>query len=274
MPNYKEAKLYNGAVTILFDDSIDPDTGKQKHIYYLVEAGKKKRLCGVTTFIGVLDKPALIPWAVGVTIDYVREHLNELQNDSYEILEKAKKESQNQKDIAGEIGKQIHKWVEQHIKGEQPEMPEDDRVLMGINNFIDWVAEYKVEFKASEILIYSQSFNYVGCADIIATIDGQDYLLDIKTSNQIYQEVRLQTAAYKMAYEEETGKKLKGRWVLRISKENEDEYIARMEKKGKPDYPPFKIFEAVNLGEDTFEDFNGFTACMELYRWKQGAKIC
>jgi hypothetical protein len=272
MPDYKEIKLYSGLVTILFDDTVDTN-GRPKHAYYLLEDGKKTRLCGVTTFLKVLDKPALVPWAVRTTVEYIRKNLDQLQEDPNKLLERARKEADSQRDTAAEIGKAIHAWIEEYIKGENPEMPEDDRVLVGVNSFLDWAHDNNVEFMESEKIVYSAKHKFVGTADIIAIIDGKLYLLDIKTGNGIYSEVKLQTAAYAVADMEETGRDYAGRIVLRISKETEEEYNARMT--GKKEIPPFKIFEAVNLDPDEgsmMKDFDAFLNIVKMYRWKQYAE--
>lgn len=265
MPNINEIKLYDDTVTIHFY----PDS----HAYYLFENGKKTRLCGVTTFLNIIDKPALIPWAVKTTVEYIRKNLNQLQNDPSELLKAAREEANRQRDLAAEIGHAIHKWIEQHIKGENPEMPEDDKVLMGVNSFLDWAEQNKVNFIHSEKVVYSKEHGFVGTLDIIAEIDGKKYLLDIKTGNGIYGEVKLQTAAYLMAYLEETGEMLDGRYVLRISKETEEEYNARNE--GKAEAGPYRIFEPVFLDADHGElmnDYKGFLNALKLYRWKQSAE--
>jgi hypothetical protein len=266
MPEFTEHKLYNGEVTIHFYPN--------SHAYYLLENGKKKRLCGVTSFLGILDKPALIPWAVKTTVEYIRKNLDQLQNDPSELLKSAKEEANRQKDIAAEIGHAIHKWIEQHIKNENPEMPEDEKVLQGVINFIDWVNDNKIEFIHSEKVVYSRTHGFIGTLDIVITINGKLYMLDIKTGNGIYSEVKAQTAAYLMAEQEESGTEYAGRYVLRISKETEEDYIKRMEEKGKIDYPAFKPIEPIFLDDSEGElenDFMGFLNVMNSYRWKQNA---
>jgi hypothetical protein len=281
MPDYKTINLYKGTVEILFDDSLDAK-GEKKHAYYLKEDGKMKRLAGVTTYIGILDKPALINWAVNVTVDFLRIHLDYLktgQLSSEEILRMAKDESNRIKNEAGDLGSAIHKWIEEYISGNNPPMPQDDRVITGVNAFLDWLDEVKAKFIWSEKVLYSKKHKFVGTGDFgvkigAGPLKGLTLLGDIKTGNSIYEEVKMQTAAYKSADEEEAGKKLyDGRIVLRVSKESEDEYIERMEKKGK-NYPPYQVFEAVYLDNDPGqfdEDFKAFLNCMSLYRWKQAA---
>lgn len=279
---YKSIKLYNGTVEILFDDSLDAK-GEKKHAYYLLENDKKVRLAGVTTYIGVLDKPALINWAVNVTVDFLRMHIDYLktgQITTEEILRMAKEESNRIKNEAGDLGSAIHKWIEEYVKGNNPEMPQDDRVITGVNAFLDWMDEVKGKIICSEKIVYSKQNRYVGTLDFgikigAGPLKGKTLLGDIKTGNSIYEEVKMQTAAYQVADEEEAGKKLyDGRIVLRVSKEDESEYMARMKKKDLKVIPPYQVFEAIFLGNDNNQleqDYNAFLNCMSLYRWKQAA---
>lgn len=268
MPDYKEIKLYNGEVTILFNEAM--------HAYYIKEE-KMKRLCGVTTYCGALNKPFLIPWAVNTAIDYVRDHIDLLQNGAISgdsILEMARQESDRVKEESADLGKAIHKWIEDHIMGRKPEMPDDDRIMLGVNSFLKWVADNKIKFLWAEKVVYSREYGYVGTADIGIEIGKKMYLVDIKTGNSIYPEVKLQTSAYAKAIEEEKGKKFAGRWAVRLSKETEDEYYQRMGKKKMKNIPPFKIFEAIMLDEDPAEmdnDFKNFLHAMDLVNWQKEA---
>jgi hypothetical protein len=69
-------------------------------------------------------------------------------------------------------------------------------VLNGVNAFLKWKEEHHVKPLKSEKFIYSQKHDYVGITDIIAEIDGSLCIVDIKTSNGIYEEMNLQVAAY------------------------------------------------------------------------------
>lgn len=261
--------LYNGTVKIEFIES--------NHSYWLLENGKRKRLTGTTTYCGVLNKPFLIPWAVNTTIDYVRDHIELLQNGAISgdsILEMARQESDRLKEESADLGKAIHKWVEDYIMGRKPEMPDDDRIMLGVNSFLEWVDDHKVKFLWAEKVCYSRQYGYVGTADIGIEIKKKMYLVDIKTGNAIYPEVKLQTSAYAKAIEEEKGKPFAGRWAVRLSKETEDEYYQRLEKKGLKKIPPFKIFEAIMLDENPDEmhsDFKNFLHAMDLVNWQKEA---
>lgn len=226
MPSYETHLLYDGKVTILFDPV--------RHAYYIEEDGKKRRLKGCTTILQRVNKPALIPWAVKTALGYVKENLDSIQLDPSKILELARAEVSKQKDVAAEIGSAIHEWVHNHVTGKKPSMPEDPFVLEGVNAFLEWFTSTNATIKESERIVYFHAkktgIEYVGRMDMIIEIDGKEYLADIKTGNAIYDEAYLQTAAYANAYEQEFGKKLAGRLIVRISKETEDEFYKRTGK--------------------------------------------
>ncbi len=277
----KTLKLYNNEIIIYFDDELDKN-GKQKHAYWIDGEEKKKngepkrkRLTGITTYCGLLDKSQfLIPWAVGETIKYIRKNLDQLQDDPKELLKRAQEEAERQKQEAADLGKAIHSYIEQHIKGENPEMPDDEKVLRGVIAFTNFIKEHNVEFLESEKVVYSRQHGYVGILDIIAKINGKIYLLDIKTGNAIYEEAKMQTAAYLKADMEERKTAYQGRAILRISKETEDEYKQRMAEKNKAEYPAYQQFELVFLDEPlTIErDFASFLACKKVYEWRNEAR--
>lgn len=269
----KTFSLYGGAVEVVRKETA---TG---HSYYV----NGKRTVGVTTVLGTINKPFLLPWAVNQTIGYVMKNLETLKSgseaDVNAILYGAKGHADAQRDEAADIGTQIHKWVEDYItSGHAPEMPHDERVIRGVMNFMEWVEHAKVqEWVASEKVVYSKKHNYVGTVDIIAKIGGKLYLIDLKTSNALYPEVRLQTAAYQHADTEEAGTDYAGRWALRIAKETEEQYIERMKKKYKADtFAPFQIFEAKFLDGQKGQfkkDIAAFVATKKLYDWQKSAEV-
>ena len=256
------------------------------HIYKVSEDGGKtwESKPGVTTIGGIKDKSmALVSWAT----ELARFHLLDLlaagkkisDEDVYEAcsLHTVKKEE------AADLGTRIHAMVEEYVlwkmgKGPAPLMSDDPNVQIGFDAWIDFVeSRHKVKFVDSEKLVYSRNHGFVGRTDILAEIDGSFDLLDLKSSNGLYNGVRMQTAAYMEAYMEETlslpkskGRAIERRWAIRVAKESEADYKVRMEKKGKSVFEPYQVFEAMNLDEDRdhFEDdFGAFLNAKGLYQW-------
>lgn len=231
----------------------------------------------VTSIIGMYDKSgALLPWAVELSVNYLRDIFLEKKAFTEEDFLNAEEQHSVKKTEAATIGSAVHDWIEKYIKGENPEIPETKEAQIGVNSFLEWVSENKVKFLSSERAIYSRKHDYIGKMDIEAKVNGKLCLIDIKTSNGIYNTYNMQTAAYVKADEEESGRKYHGRWILRLAKETEKEYNARMakknhnrERKGKApvDYPPYQVFEAKFLDEtagNMERDFAAFLACKTL----------
>lgn len=272
-----ETKLYGGKITVKFF----PDG----HSYWI----KGKRKTGVTSLIGIKDKSAaLVSWATEISADFLLDKLNRGESITESDIIEAQNLHNAKKNEAADLGTKIHDWCEKYIKHKikekgyetSPDMPEESAVQIGINAFLDWEKEHKVKFISSERIVYSKKYDYLGKMDIEAKVDGKICLVDLKSSSGLYNTVRLQTSAYAQADEEERKKIVYGgRWAIRLAKETEEEYIARMKKKndkriknGKEpvDYPDYKVFEAMYLDETEGmmeDDFEGFLAAMTLYRW-------
>lgn len=247
----------------------------ESHRYYV--NGKAKR--GVTTYIGVLDKSrALITWATELYRDYLLSTLADGEITEEHIFEGCGLHEERKQEAAA-IGDEVHKWIEQYLLGADPAMPESREAQIGVTAFLEWVEAHKVEFISSERIVYSRQYDYIGKLDIEAKVDGKHCLIDIKTSNGIYNSFGLQTAAYVRADEEENGKKYDGRWIIRLSKETEAEYDARMARKNENrqrrgqstfEPAPYQVFEAKFLDDEPTNlerDFKAFVAAKALYEW-------
>lgn len=268
MSSFKEFSLFKGRIKIKFFN--------ESHQYWV----NGKRKTGVTTILGVIDKSRpLVIWATELFRDYLLEKLEDGIEESH--IHEGCSLHEVRKAEAASIGDEAHTWIEQYIKGEDPEMPETREAQIAINAFLDWVASNKVKFISSERVVYSKKHDYVGKMDIEAKVNGKLCLIDIKTSNSLYNTYALQTAAYVKADEEESGKKYHGRWLIRLAKESEKDYIIRMkkknqarERKGKDpvEFESYKVFEAKYLDDDKKNmdrDYKAFICAKTLFDWNK-----
>jgi hypothetical protein len=273
MAEFAEFSLYGGKVKGKFYPT--------SHRYFI--HNKKldawESVTGVTTLIGVLDKSRqLITWATELYRDYLLNLIGAGTPLTEEFIYAGCTLHEERKQEAAAIGDEVHKWAEMYIKhaidNEQaPEMPTRREAQIGVNAFLDWTA---AKFISSERVLYSKKHGYIGKMDIEAMVNGKLCLIDIKTSNGIYSTYGLQTAAYVKADEE-----YHGRWIIRVAKETEDEYRARMDRKnqnrlrkGKEpiSIKPYQVFEAKFLdseGTEMERDFEGFLAAKSLYEWNR-----
>lgn len=268
MSEVLESTLYKGKVKIRFFP--------ESHIY--VVDGKRKT--GVTTYIGIMDKSRpLMIWATELARDFLLANLDRGITKEH-ILQSCVLHEEKKKEAA-DIGSLVHDWIEKYIKKENPELPEEKEAQIGINAFLDWVNDNKVKFLSSERVIYSKKHDYIGKMDIEAKVNGKLCLIDIKTSNGLYNTYSMQTAAYVKADEEESGRNYEGRWLIRLAKETEKEYKARMALKnanrllkGKEEieYPPYQVFETKYLDDvmtNIDRDFKAFLNAKALFEWNK-----
>jgi len=234
---------YNGEVEIHFYPN--------SHRYKV--AGQKDYLIGVTTACGIVDKSgALIPWATKLAANYLIDLLEQgkviepIDVIGASTLHKEKKEE------AGASGKLVHEWAEKWIKGESPDIPDDEKVRNGAIAFLDWVKANDIRFVTSEKRVYSRKYGYVGTMDTSFTMGSEDHNIlhagDFKTSSGIYFEAAMQVSAYQAADTEEHGTVYGSKCVVRFDKETAEFQV----KWFKP--------------EEHLGHFRAFLACLEVKR--------
>lgn len=76
--------------------------------------------------------------------------------------------------------------------------------------------DYKAKIITSEFKVYSVKWNFAGTLDNVVKIEGELVLPDLKSSNTMQASTELQTAAYKIAWEEQEGMKISKRWGVQL----------------------------------------------------------
>lgn len=104
-------------------------------------------------------------------------------------------------------GTLIHEACERLLQGGEVQLHRefptrgDQKCVVG---FINWVNSSQPEILGIETVVASQD-GFAGTLDIVCRIDGQLWIIDIKTSGGIYINHKLQIAAYRQAWYEMTG---------------------------------------------------------------------
>jgi hypothetical protein len=130
------------------------------------------------------------------------------------LADKGWDEAEAIKSAAGDKGSRVHLAIEMILNGEEFKI--DTKVmdktsgemteltleeLICVKSFCDWRDEVKPEVLATEITIFSENHGYAGTVDLICKIDGVMYVVDFKTSKQVWMEHELQVSAYRAALE-------------------------------------------------------------------------
>lgn len=136
---------------------------------------------GVTTVIGVLNKPYLVTWAN-------KKGLEGIDTTKYV-------------DEMASVGTCAHHMIECRLKNIEPVLSDFtanqiDLAEKCVHKFDEWRSRNDFEIIACEQELVSEEFQYGGTVDIIGKLNGEVTLIDIKTSKSIGYEYRVQVSAY------------------------------------------------------------------------------
>jgi hypothetical protein len=241
-------------------DSVDLEFSEGRHTYRV----GGEYVPSVTTILGVINKPALMPWAAKEGARWFMDNTSMVPDqedkdahpvfadgvtldDMYNGIRGAFRATSKE---ARDIGTMVHEWCEQAINwklgnGDEPTMPTDERAVSAIDGFRDWIAQNNIEWVSSEERIYNRQYNYAGTVDAVAYVNDEFCVIDFKTSTGIWDEYFLQVAAYAEAVAHVHGDAIESAWILRFDK-----------KTGE--------FEA-GKSEDINADFRAFLGAQQLH---------
>lgn len=211
--------------------------GKRVKIHIIYKNKEGERVPGVTTALGILDKPALIYWAWNLGI----------QGIDYKTF----------RDDKADIGTLAHLMALCYEKKEKPDtdyftQAQIDLAETCFLKYLDWRDRQKIETIFLEKAIVSERHQYGGTLDHYCLLDGVPTLLDYKTGKAIYTEQFFQLAAYKNLLEE-NGNEVEQCIILRLG---------RNEEEG---------FETKTM-TDLSKQFAVFLSCLNIYQLQKEIK--
>ena len=235
--------------------------------------GEAESWPSVTTILGVLNKPALVPWSARTAAEYVVDNWQTL-HDVYDhtrdataraaVVDLVKGAPARQRDARALDGSRVHDMAESLAAGaDLSGIPADMRSWA--EGLARWMDDWQPEFHACEFQVFSRTGRYAGTCDFIARIPAIDrdglVIGDYKTSRPnprtghgIYPEVALQLAAYRF-----------GEWMAG------DAGVAEP-------IPAVSGAVAVNIGPGVArvvpvsadeDDYDAFLALRAVWEWRQ-----
>lgn len=199
----------------------DAPKKSKAHIVYKLPDGTK--VPGVTTVLGILNKPALVIWANRLGLQGI--------------------DSSKYRDEMADIGTLAHKMIVDYFKGETTDTSDysKSQIELAENcllSFWEWEKNHKIEVIMAEAPLISTEYGYGGTIDCFCKLNGQPTLLDFKTGKAIYPEMFYQLAAYEQLLTE-AGQLIEVTRILRIGRDEDEGFEERTV--GKLD-KQFKIF--------------------------------
>lgn len=182
------------------------------HTRYMNAAGK--RLPGVTTALGVLDKPALLEWAAReeraeiVRLLSVYDHASQILDLIPEPYAYAVK-----RDKAADAGSLAHARIHAFLRGTEldEEGHDVEALALALNAYQRWLAwwtDERMDCVASELPLVSEALQVGGTLDIMGDGAHGLTLCDVKSTNRPkpgnypYDEHVGQVAAYRLIWNE------------------------------------------------------------------------
>jgi hypothetical protein len=159
---------------------------------------------------------------------------------------------------AADEGTQVHEAVEKYLMGEKIQWLDENgksnysldvwKLILKFHDFWTTVKPILIE---SEIHLFSDEYKFAGTCDLVVEIEGERWLLDLKTSNSIHTAMDLQLAAYTQAWNETFEEKIDKVGIIWLKSSKRKE--GKLQGKGWEIYEPsrsiednFKLFEHVH----------------------------
>ena len=152
---------------------------------------------GVTTILGVLNKPALTKWAASSVAEYVADHPEAIDHlraaGRAPMVGMLKEVPWQKRDDAALRGTTFHDLAERIANGEEVDVPEAQIPL--VESALAFMEDYDIEPVLVEAVVGSREHRYAGKVDLIAN----DAIWDWKSGKRIYASTAFQLAGYAFA---------------------------------------------------------------------------
>ena len=153
---------------------------------------------------------------------------------------------------AASEGTQVHEMIEAYLNGEElsflspieEEPMYDPLVWQMFLKFVEWWEEYNPILLETEVHLFSDKLKIAGTCDLVCEIDGELWIVDFKTSNNI------------QCYEECYGKKADRQGILWLKSKRKKAVAGKMQGKG---------WEMVEPKRSQEENIDIFTTVQKLF---------
>jgi ATP-dependent exoDNAse (exonuclease V) beta subunit len=156
---------------------------------------------------------------------------------------------------AGEDGTQVHEMIEDYLNGKELNFLENGIPLYDPNiwqmflKFVDWWETHKPILLETEVHLFSDKIKVAGTCDLVCEIDGEVWIIDFKTSNNLQTTYELQTAIYAECYKECFNKMADRQGILWLKSSKRGPKEGKMQGKG------WEMFESKRTHEENIDIF-------------------
>ena len=139
---------------------------------------------------------------------------------------------------AGEEGTLVHEMIEDYLNGKELNFLQhgipmyNPRIWQMFMCFVDFWETYNPTLIEAEVHLFSDELKIAGTCDMVCEIDGEIWVIDFKTSNNLQTTYDLQTALYTKCFEECFNKKVNRSGVLWLKSSKRGPKTGKMQGKG------------------------------------------
>ena len=124
--------------------------------------------------------------------------------------------------------------------------------------FVEWWDEYKPTLLETEVHLFSDKLKVAGTCDLVCEIDGEVWIIDFKTSNNIQTTYELQTSVYSECYKECFGKMADRQGILWLKSSKRKASKDKMQGKG------WEMVESKRTHEENIDIFKTVKKLFDL----------
>jgi hypothetical protein len=166
---------------------------------------------------------------------------------------------------AADEGTQVHEAIEKYVTGEKIVWLDEEGysnysldIWKMILKFHDFWTSHTPSLIESEIHLFSDEFKYAGTCDLILEINGEKWLIDIKTSNSLHTSQELQLAAYAQAWNENFQEKIDRMGILWLKSSKRGPTKGKIQGKG------WELYESSRSFEENLKIFHNIHSLFKL----------
>jgi len=166
---------------------------------------------------------------------------------------------------AAEQGTEVHQMAEDYLLGEEIRFLDnnmhpqyDPDVWRMFLRFVEFWETYKPTLIETEVHLFSDKYQIAGTCDLVCEINGELWVIDLKTSNNLQLTYDLQAAIYAQMYEECYGKKVDRTGILWLKSNKRKGSKDRIQGKG------WEMYESKRSQQDNLDIFQNVRNIFDL----------
>ena len=165
---------------------------------------------------------------------------------------------------AGEEGTLVHEMIEDYLNDKELNFLQhgipmyDPKIWQMFMRFVDFWEKYNPTLIEAEVHLFSDELKIAGTCDMVCEIDGEIWVIDFKTSNNLQTTYDLQTALYSKCFEECFNKKINRTGVLWLKSSKRGPKTGKMQGKG------WEVHESKRTQEENIDIYKTIRKLFDL----------